>query len=248
MSQSLVRLKMLALIFTVDAVYDNKIEVGLPVQPFDSEHPLLTDRGRLEKITDIMYAKIQKTLFSENSGRRQTAKTERVLDGTAVSADDVLSEALIGLLQYPPEHLEGTWEALAVRIARNKAIDSLRASQKGLRATEHRPQLRLVSGDAEIEGPGGEIKPSLLKKLPSNWGDPEAEYLELEKALELRNLAREVLDERAREIFFAIHFDGESRTEVGRRLGLTSQRVGQIYHAALHSLVSEPGNPFKPDN
>ena len=81
--------------------------------------------------------------------------------------------------------------------------------------------------------------------LPSNWGDPEAEYLVLEKVLELRNLARDVLDERDREIFFAIHFEGCSRTEVGERVGLTSQRIGQIYRAALRSLESQPNCPFK---
>ena len=115
-------------------------------QAFNSEHPLLTDRERLDRIADIMYAKIQKTFFSENPGRRQRGKTEQILKGTAVSADDVLAEALVGLLRYPPERLEGTWEGLAVVIAHNKAVDALRASQKGLRDTDHRPQLRLVSG------------------------------------------------------------------------------------------------------
>ena len=217
-------------------------------QAFDSEHPLLTNRERLDKIADIMYAKIQKTLFPWNFGRRQMAKTEQVLNGTAVSADDVLAEALVGLLQYSPEHLEGTWEGLAVGIAHKKAVDALRASQKGLRGTKHRPKLRLVSGDAEGKGPGGETVPALFEVLPSSWGDPEAEYSELEHALELRNLARDVLDERAREIFFAIHFEGYSRTEVGEQVGLTCQRVGQIYRAALRSLETHPNYPFKLDN
>ena len=38
-------------------------------------------------------------------------------EGTGFSADDVLSEALIGLLEYSPERLKGTWESLAVTIA-----------------------------------------------------------------------------------------------------------------------------------
>ena len=217
-------------------------------QAFDSEHPLPKDRERLDKIADIMYAKIQKTLFSKNSGRRRGTETEQVLEGTAVSGDDVLAEALVGLLQYSPERLEGTWEALAVGIAHKKAVDALRASQKGLGETEHRHKLHLVSGDAEMQGPGGETKPPLFEVLPSNWGDPEAEYLVLEKVLELRNLARDVLDERDREIFFAIHFEGCSRTEVGERVGLTSQRIGQIYRAALRSLESQPNCPFKLDD
>lgn len=217
-------------------------------QAFDSEHPLLADRERLGRIADIMYAKIQKTLFSENRGRRQGPKAERVLEGTAVSADDVLSESLAGLLRYPPKRLEGTWEGLAVRIAQRRALDALTASRKGLRETEHRPKLRLVSGDIERIGPGGQTEPPHFEVLPSNWGDPEAEYSTLEKVLALRNLARDVLDERAREIFFAIHFDGDSRTDIGERIGLTSQRVGQIYRAALRDLESQPDYPFKPDD
>ena len=217
-------------------------------QAFDSEHPLLTDRDRLDKIVDIMYAKIHKTLFLESSGPRRTAKEERILPGTGVSADDVLSEALTGLLRYRREYLEEEWEGLAVRIAYNKAVDALRASRKGLRGTEHRPQLHLVSGDAKREGPGGTSEPPLFEVLPSDSKDPEAEYLELESALILRNLARDFLDERARAIFFAIQFRGCTRAEVGERFALTSQRVGQIYRAALRSLYTHPNYPFKLDN
>ena len=95
-------------------VFDKLVEVVPVSQAFDSEHPLLTDRERLENITDIMYAKIQKTLFSGGPGRSQLAGTEKVLEGSAASADDVLTEALVGLLQYSPGHLKGTWEGLAV--------------------------------------------------------------------------------------------------------------------------------------
>ena len=81
-----------------------------------------------------------------------SGRVARILDGTGVSADDVLSEAFLGLLEYPPERIESTWEALAVKIAEYKAIDALRASEKGLRGTDHRPELQLVSGDLEWEG------------------------------------------------------------------------------------------------
>ena len=225
-------------------------------QVFDRNHPLLSDRGRLDRIADIMYAKIQKTLFpwsrsvrrpqAEASQSNTVGDVERILDGTGVSADDVLSEALEGILLYPPERLRGTWEGLSVTIAENKSIDALRASEKGLRGTEHRPQLYLVSGDIEREGPDGETEPSIFNTLPSNWGDPEAEFFELEAVLKLRNLAREVLDDRSLSIFFAIHFEENSRKEVGDRFGLTSQRVGQIYNAALCALEAHLEYSFKP--
>ena len=242
-------------IFTLEAVCDNKVEMAARAQAFDSKHPLLAERDRLERILDIMYAKIQKTLFPRNPGRRRrttasqsnnTGGMERILVGTGVSTDDVLSEALCGLLQYPPERLEGTWEGLAVTIAGNKAIDALRAAGKGLHGTEHRNLLHLVSGDLQREGPDGEMEPALFESLPSNWGDPEAEYFVLQDALKVRDLAREALSDRDRKIFFAIHFDGDSRKEVGERLGLTSQRIGQIYNAALRTLEAHPDYPFKP--
>lgn len=223
-------------------------------QTFDDEHPLLQDRERLDRILDVMYARIQKTLFPGSPRRPRTTPgqfndadhPERTLEGNAVSADDVLSEATVSLFQYPPDRLKGTWEGLAVRIAHNKAVDALRASEKGLRGTEHRPPLRLVSGDAEGEGPDGETEPSLFEVIPSNWSDPEAEFDVLEGALVVRDLARDLLDARAREIFLAIHFEGYSRKEVGERLGLTGQRISQIYLAALRTLEAHPDYPFKP--
>ena len=171
-------------------------------QAFDPEHPLLADRERLDRILDVMYAQVQKTLFPRNPRRRPQSVTglstdawgpERILDGTGISADDVLSEAFIALLRYRPERLKGTWEGLAVRIARNKAVDALRASGKGLRGTDLRPDLRLVSGDADGVGPDGEREPSIFEGLRANRGNPEDEYLALEAALEFRNLTREVL-------------------------------------------------------
>ena len=155
---------------------------------FDPEHPLLEDRERLNKIADVMYFRIQKTLFPGNPQRRSRTETERIVSGNSVSADDVLSEALVGLLQYSPERLEGTWEAVAVGIAHKKAVDALRASQKGLGSTDHRHQLHLVSGDAQREGPSGKTKPPLFEVIPINRPDPEAEFLELEYVVKLRNL------------------------------------------------------------
>ena len=81
--------------------------------------------------------------------------------------------------------LKDTWEGLAVTIAQNKAVDALRASGKGLRGTNHRPELRLVSGDVEREGPDGEMESSIFELLLSNWGDPEAEFFVLQDVLQI---------------------------------------------------------------
>ena len=210
---------------------------------FDPKHPLAADRQRLDRIANIMYGTIQKTLFAASGGRRLTRK--QLLEGGAVTPDDVLREALAALQQYPPGRLTGEWEALAVRIARNKAVDAFRASQKGLGGTEHRDRLHLVSGDAEKEGPAdGETQAPLLEVLPGGGDGPEVECERVEKALVLRDLAREVLDERERKIVFAILFQGYSRREVAEEIGLTSQRVSQIFLDAVKRLETDTNNPF----
>ena len=225
-------------------------------QAFESEHPLLTDRDRLEKIANIMYVKIQKTLFPWKPARRLRLEAgqfigvgdrEQVLTGSGISADDVLSEAILALLQHSPKRIRESWEGLAVRIARNKAVDAIRTSRKGLRATKKRPELRLVSGDVKRIGPDGEPEPSIIEMLPSNWDDPEEEFFRIEGVVRLRDLAREILEDRDREIFFAIHFGDYSRKEIGDLHGLTSQRVGQIYKAALRRLYAHPDYPRRAD-
>ena len=241
MSESIGVVKMGAGIFTLETVCDNRIMESVSKASFDPQHPLLGDRQRLNKISDIMYAKIQKTLFPLR--RRGRSMDEPILKGSGVSAEDVLSEALSAVLQYPPESLRGEWEALAVQIAHYKALDAYKASQKGLRATEHRGRLQLLSGDAEREDPGGETQEPLFGVLPGDWDGPDVVYEEVEKVLVFHDLAREDLDEREQKIVFAI-LNGLSRKEVGRELELTSQRVGQIFKDAMTRLVTSPNNPF----
>ena len=256
MSQFAISAKARAQIFIFDAIYDISSDMSSWKFTSDSEHPLLTDRNRLDRILDVMYVKIQKTLFPrhprqprprvEASQTNGTGSVERILKGTGVSADDVLSEAFLALLEFPSERLKGTWEGLAGTIAHHKAVDALRASQKGIGGTDDQPELRLVSGDVRSVGPDGEMGPPLFELLPNNSDDMEAEYFVMEDALKLRDLAREILDGRAQEIFFAIHFCGYKRKEVADQFDLTSQRIGQIYSASLRSLEDHPDYPFKP--
>ena len=222
----------------------------------DPEHPLFGDRDRIEGIADVMYAEIHKTLHWTNPGLeprgaanrlRGAGDFDRTLGRTGIGADDILADAFLALAEYPPERLRGSWEGLAIRIAQNKAKDALETAERGLRATDHRPQLHVVSGDRMGQGTDGESDRTPFDVLPAEWSDLEAEYFALADVLELRDLAREVLDEREQEIFFAIHFYGYRRRDVGEALGLTGQRVGQLYAAALRKLETHPNYPFKPD-
>src|SRR5687768_15383545 len=101
-------------------------------------HPLVADRARLEKMTDNMSAQIQKVIY----GRGRNPGSERALHG-GESAEDVLQDALIALLEYDPGKLRTTWEALSVGIARKKAFAALRRATRGRRGG------RTVPGDPD---------------------------------------------------------------------------------------------------
>ena len=177
MSQFHAGVKPRAPIFTFDAVSDNRYMNTSNSPTFDPDHPLRADEDRLNRILNVMYAKIHKTLFpwskpgrrpgSESSQSNNADDPELILEGTGVSANDVLSEACEGLLLYPPERLHRTWEGLAVTIAENKANDALRSAGKGLRGTDHRTPLRLVSGGLEREGPDGKTEPGSSTHSPA---------------------------------------------------------------------------------
>ena len=217
---------------------------------FTRGHPLLIDRARLAEIADVVYAVIQKRLFPGRPVRRRSGfgmsrssdsnQPEFVLHGTGDSADDVLSDTLIDLVRYPESRLKTTWEQLAVKIARNKANDALRRARSGLQGTELRPELHLVSGDFAARGPDSEVGSTVFEVLESDSGDAESEYLETRDALKVRDLAREILDERELAVLLGIHFSGRLRREIGDQLGLSGQRVGQIYKGALRKLKIHP--------
>ena len=215
------------------------------------EHPLRADRGFLDEVRTVMYATIHKVLGWPNPGlvRRSrrlegSGRAEPALVGTGVSADDILADALIALMEYPPDRLRGSWRALAVTIARNKAIEALRVAGKGLRGTAQRPEFYLVSGDAEGTGPEGKTQRAILEALPAEWDDLETEYYALLRVDNLRDLARETLDKTSLDVYFAVHFKGYKRVEVGRVLKCSPQRVGQIYKAAVHRLRVDPRYPY----
>ena len=218
-----------------------------------SNHPLAADRERLGEALNVMYAKIHKVLRWPNPGLARDKRhpmgagdEERTLPGTAVSADDILARAYEALMRHPQVNVRN-WKAWAVRIAEYKTIEALRAAKPFLASPGRRPDLELLSGDEEHQGSTDEPRRRLFEVLPDIRHDPEAEYIELRRVLDLEELAREFLSDRDLQIFFAIHFQGYKQWEVGERFGLTRQRVGQIYDASMRRLESDPRYPYPID-
>ena len=212
----------------------------------DSEHPLFDDRDLFDKVRAVMYAVIQKTLHKGLTASRQGTGPDRAMIG-GVSAEDILQDALINLLEYAPEKLTSSWGAMGVTIAKRRAVDAVRVATKGLRGTDHRPEIKVESGDAPTVGADGEAGPTRWDLHPVERLNPEEEYEIMQRVLDLRDLAREELTERDQVIFFGIRFQGHSRKELGEELNLTAQRIGQIYNKACCTLENHPRYPMTPD-
>jgi RNA polymerase sigma factor (sigma-70 family) len=190
-------------------------------------HPLVADRVRLDRITDNMAAQIHRVIH----GRGRDVTSERALHG-GESADDVLQEALIALLEYDPARLRTTWEALSVGIARKKAFAALRRATRGRRR-----------GASSTDGPDDVTVVSLDPMMTdvrdnSATADPELVFERTQQQLVVLRLAGERLTGRERRVFFGIHFDGVTRAELADQVGLTPQGVGQLYLRVVKTLYA----------
>jgi len=194
--------------------------------PAGPGHPLLADRPRLDKIVSNMHITIQRMLYQRVLGDGQ----ERLLHG-GISAADVLQEALLDLLRYDPDRLKTSWEGLSVSIARRRAIDAVRTSAQGRRAAgadaDDPDEITVVPFDGLLDEHTG--------AAVSAWDDPEQAFEHNEQQKVLQRLIRE-LPEPARTIVNALHFQGLTRVQAGRQVGLTPQRIGQIYFKTLLKL------------
>jgi RNA polymerase sigma factor (sigma-70 family) len=217
--------------------------VAVPAQQPLPNHPLLQERARLESILDVMYVQTQKVMSpggTPSTRRRARAGhgTERTVVG-GTGPDDVLQDALLALLSFHPARLSTSWEALGVRIAQNKAKQALRTATKGRRRSGGRDapaqEVSLVQLGAGGDGPGA-------ADALASASEPESEFVQARQQLILMRLARELLDDRDRRIFFDVHYLDIPRAEVGRNLGLTGQRVGQIYRRAAERLLEAARN------
>jgi len=202
-------------------------------RPIWDQHPLWVDRGRLEAINQRMWFEIQKVMFPHEPRRplQNPGRTELALVG-GISAEDAYSEAVHALLQYEPKG-DVNWEALAITIARRRAIAAVR------KATKHRSR------------PDGSETDILSLDLEDNEGnrflegvaDPDAlteddiieRVLRNDRLLAFRGVADEILPQRDRDILFR-RTRGETNEAIAQDVGLSGQRVGQIYRESLRKI------------
>ena len=136
----------------------------------------------------------------------------------------------MALLEYDVTKLRTTWEALSVGIARKKAFAALRRATRGRRS-----------------GAAGRGEPDDVTVVPletdgtdprDDTADPELIFERTQQQLVLLRLAKEILSDRERTVFLAIHFDGLTRAELAEKVGLTPQGIGQMYVRVLKSLYA----------
>jgi DNA-directed RNA polymerase specialized sigma24 family protein len=192
-------------------------------------HPVLQDVALRERLLDLMWARIQKTVAPNHRPRpRRRSNADLVVAG-GIIVQDVLNDALAGVLHTKPEEVRKSWEALATTIAHNKAVQAVRDNTKG----------RLRDGDeidlVPLHQPD-ENGTTLADKLADELADPEAEAIVLQQELALKRLAEQHLSNRDREIYFRIHYLGQKRSAICHEFGITAQAVGQIYVKAARKL------------
>jgi RNA polymerase sigma factor (sigma-70 family) len=199
-------------------------------------HPLVVDRARLDTIVDNMAAQIHRVIH----GRSRDPRAERALHG-GESAEDVLQDALIALLEYDPTKLRTTWEALSVGIARKKAFAALRRATRGRRSDRTHPDDPDEITVIALDGTLGDLQDE------SDDRNPEVAFERTQQQLVLLRLAKERLTDREQTVFFGIHFDGTTRAALAEELGVTPQAVGQLYLRVVKSLYAaarnDPGFP-----
>ena len=119
------------------------------------------------------------------------------------------------------------WEAYLVHAVKNACLDNRRA-----RRDKQHAQLDTEHVDAQ----------SYARQRRDGDLDPTAQHavdnVDSQRQLVRARSALSRLDERTRTIVDGVHL-GRSNAELGRQLGITGQRVGQLYRQALEQLRGE---------
>lgn len=199
-------------------------------RPYPESHPVLDDEALQERVLDIMWRRIQKTISPTIPPRRRTASTADLQLAGGIRADAVLNEAFAAVLYFDPSKLTGTWEGLATAIAHNKAVEAVRQNTKGRKRAKR--EIDLASIDRE-DADGG----TLADELEDELADPEGEAIALGQERILQRLAVELLSDRDRDIYYRRHYLWQTRAAIAEVHGLTEAGVGYVYVAAAKKLL-----------
>lgn len=220
--------------FAAGAARDNPPDMSAPIdQPIWEQHPLWLDRERLDAVSARMWLEIQKTMFAGRLLRplRTPGRTELTVVG-GTSAEDVYQEAVHALLRYVPAG-GVDWDAVGTTIAKRRAIAAVRTAKKH-RSLPDGQEIAITSLD--LEGEHGDRRVDELFD-PGDPPDEEAidRVLRADRLLAFRTAAGELLPQRDRDIVFRAT-RGETNAAIAKDVGLTGQRVGQIYRASLRKV------------
>lgn len=210
---------------------DNAAEMAVPaerVQP--KEHPVVADVDLRERVLDVMWFRIQKTISPGQLPQRRSPSTADLQLAGGIRIDVVLNAALHGVLRLDPAELRTTWEGLAATIAHRQAIQAIRENTKGRRIDGR--EVSVVSIDAEDEN-GATLADHLLDEL----ADPEAEATALLQARVIHRVAHEVLNQRDLDIFMRRHYMGQPLSGIASLHGLTEPGARHVYVEAAKKVL-----------
>jgi RNA polymerase sigma factor (sigma-70 family) len=213
---------------------DNTLDMSTPAaRPNWEQHPLLLDRGRLERITELMWFQIQKKMFPSAPRRtiRNTSGTELTVVGGA-SAEDVLREALADLLQYESQD-SVNWEGLAITIARRRAVDAVRRARKH-RVLPDGTEIDITSLD-DARDDGAPIADTTADPDQLTEEQVVDNLLRADRIRAIAKMAQTILSQRDRDVLYRAT-RGETFVAIAPEIGLTPQRVGQIYAISLRKI------------
>jgi hypothetical protein len=191
-------------------------------RPYPQNHPVEDDLELRERVLDVMWFKIQKTVSPTLPAKRRSVSTADLQLAGGIRADAVLNAALDGVLRKDPSELTGTWEGFATGVAHHKAVQAVRDNVKGRKQAGK--EVELGSTDRE-SAEGRRVGDELVDEL----ADPEAEAIALVQERIVQRLANQLLNARDRDIFFRRHYLWQTLGSIADLHDLTEPGARYVY-------------------
>lgn len=200
--------------------------------PYFEDHPILVDTELRERVLDVMWFQLQKTISRGQPPRRRGASTAGLQLAGSIRADAVLNDALDRVLRFDPDRLENSWEALATRIAQRAAAQAVRDNVRGRQFASGEVDLMSIDADTDY----GDRR-SVVDLLQDELADPEAEAAALVQQRAILRLVDELLSQRDRDIFLRRHYLDQTLASIAERHGLTEPGARHVYRSAAKRVL-----------